>query len=376
MSPELVTEGALLWEPGQSRGWSVEEIRIDPPHAGEVLVRLAAAGLCHSDHHLDTGDIAIDWAPLLGGHEGAGTIVECGPGVTGHAPGDRVVFSYIPSCGRCRMCVEGRTNLCDVGVGVLAGTAPDGTQRIHARGQGVGAMSFLGTFSPYVVAQEASLIPVPDDVPLELAALVGCGVPTGWGSAVYAADTQVGDIVVVIGVGGVGINAVQGARAAGAAVVVVVDPQEWKWERSKVFGATHSAASVDDAVAVVERLTAGVGADRVIITVDVARSEIVQGAAALTRKGGVVVFTSVAPQHQESVGLDAFTFAMSEKVLRGCLFGSCKPRNDIPMLLRQYRAGQLKLDELITARYRLADINQGFADMAAGRNFRGIIAYD
>lgn len=372
----LRTQGALLWKPGAGEGWSVEDIDLGDPQEDEVLVQLAASGLCHSDRHLDTGEIGLEFAPCLGGHEGAGVVVEVGRGVKGYAPGDHVAMSYIPSCGRCRMCVEGRTNLCDIGAGVLAGTAPDGTHRIHARGQGVGAMSFLGTFAPYVVAPEPALIKIDDDLPLEQAALVGCGVSTGWGSAVYTAGTEIGDTVVVAGIGGVGINAVQGARMAGASQIVAVDPHAFKRESAPAFGATHTAADFEEAAALVEELTRGVGADRAILTVGVAFGDLIQPVLAMVRKGGVMVFTSVAPQRQTTIELDAFTFAMSEKQIRGSLFGSCKPRNDIPMLLDLYRRGELMLDELITTRYRLQDINQGFEDMEAGRNLRGLIVYD
>ena len=373
---QVKTKGALLWEPGTRSGWTVEEIEIDPPKEREALIRLAASGLCHSDDHLDTGDIAIDWAPMLGGHEGAGVVEQVGPGVMNLAPGDHVVLSFLPSCGLCIPCVAGNQNLCDLGAGVLAGTAPDGTHRIHARGQGVGAMSFLGTFSPYCVAPIDAVIKIDPAIPLDKAALVGCGGPTGWGSAVYAAETRIGDTVVVVGTGGVGMNAVQGARHAGASQIVAVDPVAFKREKAKEFGATHTSPSLDEALDLVVEITNGRLADRAIFTSGVGDGKLLNATQVLVRKGGVIAYTSAAPQHQTEVTFDLFTFAMSNKRLQGTLFGSCDPRNDIPMLLDLYMRGKLMLDELITHTYALEDINQAYQDMHDGKNLRGVIVYD
>ncbi|HLU55385.1 MAG TPA: NDMA-dependent alcohol dehydrogenase [Pseudonocardia sp.] len=372
----MQTVGALLWEPGTRSGWSVEEIELDPPKANEVLVKLTSSGICHSDDHLDTGDIPLDWAPILGGHEGAGVVVEVGPEVHDLREGDHVVLSFLPSCGTCRMCVSGRANMCDLGAGVLAGRAPDGTHRIHARGKGVGAMSYLGTFAPYVVAPAAATVRIDPEIPLMPASLIGCGVPTGWGSSVYAADMQLGDTVVVFGTGGVGMNAVQGAVHRGAKNIVAVDPVAFKRDTAKEFGATHAVATHAEAASLVEQMTNGQGADRVIITVDVARGEIVEQANQLTRRGGVIVLTAAAPVQQRDVQFDLFTFAMSGKRLQGSLYGTTRSRNDIPLLADLYKRGRLKLDELITKTYRLEDINEAFADLRDGKNLRGVIVYE
>lgn len=372
----MKTKGALLWEPGTKSGWSVEEIEIDEPREREVLVRLAATGICHSDDHVDTGDIPLDWAPLLGGHEGAGVIERLGPGVTDLEVGDHVVFSFLPACGKCIPCVAGEQNLCDLGAGVLGGVTLDGSHRIHARGQGVGAMCFLGTFSPYVVAPLDSVVKIDKAIPLDKAALVGCSVPTGWGSAVYAAETRIGDTVVVFGVGGVGMNAVQGAKFAGATQIVAVDPVPFKREKALEFGATHTAATAEEALVLVQEITNGRLADRAIFTVGVGDGKLIQGMAALVRKGGVMVCTSAAPALQTEISLDLLTLTMSGKRLQGALFGSCAPRNDIPMLLDLYMRGDLKLDELVTTTYALEDINQAVADLREGKNIRGLIVYD
>jgi NDMA-dependent alcohol dehydrogenase len=370
------TEGALLWKPGTSSGWSVEEIELDPPNFREATVKLAASGICHSDDHIDTGDIPLDWAPILGGHEGAGVVTELGEGVTGLAEGDHVVLSFLPSCGRCEMCVRGRSNMCALGAGVLAGKAPDGTHRIHAQGQGVGAMSYLGTFAPYVTVPVDAVVKIDDDIPLDKAALIGCGVPTGWGSSVYATDIQLGDTVVIFGVGGVGMNAVQGARMRRAKHILVVDPNDFKREVAPDFGATEAFATAAEASERVAHLTNGQGADHTIITVGVATGDVLQPAQEMTRRGGVIVLTSAAPVLQRDVQFDMFTFAMSGKRLQGSLYGTTNSRIDIPLLADLYRRGELMLDELVTRTYRLEDINTGFQDMRDGKNIRGVIVYD
>jgi NDMA-dependent alcohol dehydrogenase len=339
-------------------------------------VQLAASGICHSDHHLDDGVIPLDWAPVLGGHEGAGVVTEVGPEVHDLEVGDHVVLSFLPSCGKCRMCVSGRSNMCALGAGVLAGTAPDGTHRVHARGKGVGCMSYLGTFAPYVTVPVDATIKIDDDIPLDKAALIGCGVPTGWGSSVYAADMKIGDTVVIVGIGGVGINAVQGARLKGAKNIIAVDPVPFKHEKAQEFGATHAVSSYAEAAPLVERMTGGQGADVVIITVGVAHGNLINSAQELTRRGGTIVLTSAAPVLQRDVEFDLFTFAMSGKRLQGSLYGTTNSRNDVPLLCELYRSGQLMLDELITRTYALEDINQAFRDMNDGKNLRGVIMYD
>ena len=241
----MKTKAAILWE--RNTPWSVEEIELDPPKSHEVLVKLAASGMCHSDEHLVTGDLAGASAepPLIGGHEGAGVVLEVGPGVTYVEPGDHVVFGFLPACGRCPSCASGRSNLCDLGAITATGLQfTDGTSRHHARGQdlklGIGS---LGTFAHHTVVNELSCVKIEKDWPLDKACLLGCGVVTGWGSAVYAAQVQPGDYVAVVGVGGIGINAVQGAKMAGARVVAAIDPVEFKREKAMEFGATHTHAS-------------------------------------------------------------------------------------------------------------------------------------
>ncbi|MEY2436227.1 MAG: hypothetical protein QOF97_1063 [Acidimicrobiaceae bacterium] len=379
------TKAAILY--GPHTDWSVEDITLDPPKQGEVLVKLAASGLCHSDEHLVSGDmvmpaevaelLGVQQFPIIGGHEGAGEVVEVGPGVTNLVAGDHVALGFVPSCGRCPSCAMGRQNLCDLGAFLLAGRqVTDFTARHHTKdGADVGIMCCLGTFSPYTVVSEASAIKIENDIPLDKAALVGCGVTTGWGSATYAADVQPGETVVIIGIGGVGINAVQGAAMAGARYVIAVDPVQFKRDQALLFGATHTASSVEEATALVGELTWGANAEKAIITTGVAEGSMIAPAMALISKGGTLVVTSVAPLTAEDVKLNLFELTLQQKRLQGSIFGSANPRRDIPRLLRLYMEGKLKLDELVTTTYPLADVNQGYQDMRDGKNLRGMLLY-
>ncbi|PJE06011.1 NDMA-dependent alcohol dehydrogenase [Mycobacterium sp.] len=368
----MKTKAAVLW--GLNQKWDVDEVDLDGPKYGEVMVRLAASGLCHSDHHLVTGDIPRP-LPVVGGHEGAGTVVEIGPGVTGLAEGDSVVFSFLPACGRCRPCARGMSNLCELGAYLMLGPQIDGTYRFHARGHDIGQNCVLGSFSEYTTVPEASVIKLDDGTPLDKAALVGCGVTTGYGSAVRTGETRDGDTVVVMGVGGVGINAVQGARIAGARNIVALDPVEYKRNRAREFGATHVAASVGEAVPLVTDLTLGRMAEVCVVTVDVAESAHVGQALSLVGKRGKVVMTAVPHPTDATVDLSLMDMTFYEKQVRGSLFGSSNPRDDIFRLLGLYESGQLKLDELITREYALEDINEAYQDTLSGLNLRGLIRF-
>ncbi len=375
---------AILHGVGQE--WQISEIDLDPPRAGEALVRMEVAGVCHSDDHYATGDTLADPPPghshigpfpLLGGHEGAGVVEAVGPGVADLAVGDRVAMSFIPACGRCRFCIDGASYLCDRGSQLMSTTmVTDGTPRRHLDGAHLSAMMQLGTFSEYLVAATDSLIKIDADVSFAAASLVSCGVATGWGSAVERAETSPGDTVVVIGVGGVGMSAVQGARAAGARHIVAVDPVDFKRERSKSLGATHSAVSALAAVDLVRNLTRGVMADRVIVSPGVLHVETIGEAITLTRKGGVCVCVGVTPRRETHVPINMLEVVTYSKQLRGTLYGCLNPRTAIPRLLGLYRSGDLKLDELVTREYDLDDINEAIDDMRSGRNIRGVITFN
>ena len=382
----MKTRAAVLW--GRGEDWRIEEIDLDPPKQHEVLVKWVVAGMCHSDEHLRASDMGAPEAdrqaagrpplfPLIGGHEGGGIVLDVGPGVESLQAGDHVAASFFPVCGRCKMCVTGQSNLCDLGAATFApGQISDGTSRHHLNGEDISFMAKVGTFSEQSVVNEASLVKVDPDLPLAAVALVSCGVTTGWGSAVYRAEVKPGETVVVVGIGGVGINAVQGARMAGARTIVAVDPVEFKQKAALDLGATHAAGSMEDALPLVTDLTRGQMADAVILTPGVMYGDLMKGALALTGKGGTCVVTAVAPQAQTECSINLFELAMWEKEVRGVIFGAANPRFDIPNLLALYKAGQLKLDELVTRTYRLDQINQGYQDMLDGLNIRGVIVFD
>jgi S-(hydroxymethyl)glutathione dehydrogenase/alcohol dehydrogenase len=377
---------AVLWD--THKPWEIEEITLDDPGPNEVLVELVASGLCHSDEHLVTGDMKMPQEmnellgfpqyPIIGGHEGAGTVLEVGKNVQHVKPGDSVVFSFIPSCGRCPSCSTGKQNLCDLGQYLIVGRQIDGLVARHhlaKDGTDIGTMCCLGTFATHTIVNEASCVKLDDDIPVDKAALVGCGVTTGWGSAVYRANVQAGETVVVVGVGGIGINAIQGAAMAGARHIVAVDPVQFKRDQSLLFGATHTAASVEEAFALVGEITWGAMAEKAIITTSVAEGSMIASVMSLVSKGGRCVVTAVADIASTEVTLSLFELTLMQKELVGGIFGGANPRRDIPRLLRLYKEGKLKLDELITNEYKLDDVNQGYEDMRNGVNIRGLIRY-
>ena len=363
-------KAAVLYEVGGP--WKVEDIDVSDPGPGEVQVRLVSSGLCHSDEHLLTGDMPSA-LPIIGGHEGAGEVIAVGEGVRDLAVGDHVVFGFIPSCGKCHWCSIGKTNLCDAGATILMG---DGTFNAHnSDGVGLAKMCGIGTFATVLNAKVESCIKIDSDIPLKQASLVGCGVTTGWGSAVYAGEVKPGDTVVVIGAGGIGSNAIQGAKAAGAKNIIAVDPVAFKREKAMEFGATHTASSMDEAFPLIQQLSRGVMADKAIYTVGVAEGEHMAQVMSLISKGGRMVITAVAPMANMDVKMNLFELTIFQKEVRGALFGGGSPRADIPRLLGLWQAGQLKLDELITKTYTLEQINEGYQDMRDGKNIRGMIVY-
>jgi NDMA-dependent alcohol dehydrogenase len=368
----MKTKAAVLW--GLNEKWQIEDVELDPPKDSEVLVKLTASGLCHSDEHLVTGDIPMPF-PVVGGHEGAGTVVGTGAMVTHVSEGDSVVLSFLPSCGRCSYCSRGMQNLCDLGAFLINGPQLDGTYRFHGRGQGLGQMCLLGTFSEYTVVPAASVVKVDDGTALDKAALVGCGVTTGYGSAVRTAEVRAGETVIVMGIGGIGINAVQGARIAGARNIVAIDPVAFKREKALEFGATHTASTIGEAALIVNELTRGQMADSFIVTTDVAESDYIGPALDTVAKRGKVIVTAVAHPASYEISGNLFLLTMMEKQIRGSLYGSSNAQHDIPRILDLYNKGQLKLDELITREYALEDVNQGYEDMRNGINIRGLIRY-
>lgn len=369
----MKVNGAVIHAIGDK--WSVEELELEEPRANEVLVKVMASGLCHSDEHLVTGDLAQP-LPLVGGHEGAGIVVKVGEGVSRVKPGDHIATAYIPGCGVCDWCAQGMQYICDNGAGMFEGMMLDGTPRFHlAGGRGIGAMQRLGTFANYLVAPEQECIKIPQDIPFEYACLVACGVTTGWGSAVNAGGTRPGDVVVVLGTGGVGMNAIQGASHVGARMVIAVDPVGLKREMAMTLGATHAFASIEEAMPTIHGSTNGQGADVAIVTVGRAEPEDIGAAFQAIRKMGTCVVTSIG-QNGGSIPVDPLELVIFAKQLRGALFGNSNPTRDIPRLLTYYQAGKLKLEELVTRKYKLGEINEAYEDLRNGRNIRGVIMHE
>jgi S-(hydroxymethyl)glutathione dehydrogenase/alcohol dehydrogenase len=371
----MKTKGALIWEFNQP--WQIEEIEIGDPVKDEVKIQMEAAGMCHSDHHLVTGDIPMAGFPVLGGHEGAGIVTEVGPGVEGLEPGDHVVLSFIPSCGSCPSCQAGLRNLCDLGAMLLQGTAvSDNTHRIHAKdGTPVIPMTLLGTFSPYMVVHKSSVVKIDPSIPFEVACLVGCGVTTGYGSAVRSANVRPGDDVVIAGIGGVGMGALQGALNAGARNIFAIDPVEWKRDQALKFGATHVYPDIFSAMAGVAEVTQGRMAAKTIITTGELKGEEIDNYLNITSKGGTCVVTAVANMAKSDVTLNLSMLTLLQKNLQGTIFGGGNPHYDIPQLLSMYKTGRLNLDDMVTRQYKLEQINDGYRDMLEGRNIRGVIRY-
>jgi alcohol dehydrogenase (nicotinoprotein) len=370
----MKTTAAVVHEVGKPL--EIEELDLAGPREGEVLVRYTHAGLCHSDLHVLNGEIA-GWLPMVLGHEGAGVVEEVGPGVTRVAPGDHIVCSFIPSCGSCHWCATGQQAICDWGANTMRGHLPGEHWPLSGPSGRYGAMCMLGTFSQFGLIHQYSAVRIQPDLPLDVAALVGCGVPTGWGSATNAADVRPGQSVVVYGVGGIGINAVQGARFAGAQYVVAVDPVAFKREKALELGATHAVADADEAHRIVQELTWGVGADKALVTIGTIDSETIDRAFTVVGKAGTVVLVSMGGGfHDRTIQLPAQVATLWKKTVKGSLFGDCNPTADIPRLLGLYRSGDLELDALITRRYTLEQVNQGYEDLLAGRNIRGVVVHE
>ena len=370
----MKSKAAVLFsQPGK---WEVTEVDLDEPKANEVLVKIVAAGLCHSDDHMVTGDLPSMKLPLCGGHEGAGIVEAVGSAVRDVAPGDHVVLQFIPGCGRCRWCATGQQNLCDSGAMLLAGCQLDGTFRMHKDGTDVGQMCMISTFSQYTIVPSISCVKIPEDIPLTEACLVSCGVPTGWGSAVNGAGVSPGDVTIVMGVGGVGINSVQGAKHAGASRIIAVDPTPFKREMALQLGATDAVETIQQATELAHDLTNGQGADNAILTVGVVKGEHIGQAFDAVRKAGTLAVVGLGPATEVNIPVSPFILTMFQKRIQGVLYGSLSPSHAILHLLGMYQAGQLKLKELVTSTYTLDQINEGYEDMHAGKNIRGVITFD
>lgn len=352
--------------------FTMKTLTLDEPRAGEVLVRIAASGVCHSDYHLATGTTRHPM-PVVCGHEGAGVVEGVGMGVSRVQPGDHVTLSWTPDCGHCFYCLRGQPNLCETYTEpIWAGTMLDGTTRLHDETGPVYAYCGLATFAEYVVVPEQSCVKIRADVPLEVAALVGCAVATGVGAALYTANVKPGESVVVIGCGGVGLNIVQGAALCGASTIIAIDTNEAKMKLAREFGATHALLSDADTVDAVRALTGGRGAEYAFEAVGY--STLQELALNLVRPGGMVVLAGLSPMGT-GTNLPGAVITRTEKTVKGSYYGSVNPQRDFPLILDLYSAGKLKLDQLISRAYELEQVNEAFETMLRGEIARGIIVF-
>jgi NDMA-dependent alcohol dehydrogenase len=355
------------------RPLTVEDVDLAAPGPGEVSVRLAASGICHSDWNVITG-ATPNPLPAVLGHEGAGVVEALGEGVTEVEVGDHVVLSWLPSCGRCFYCVQGRGVLCDMAMAdMFEGTLPGGRLALSQNGSALYHYSFLSTFAERCVVPEICCVPIRRDVPLEVAALVGCAVMTGFGAAVLRARVEPGSVAIVYGAGGVGLSAVLGCKLAGARAIVAVDPVAFKRETALALGATHVAdPRTDDVVALARDLTDGRGADYAFDTAGA--PGVVAAAYDAVRRGGTVVAVGIPPL-DATANFPAPSLPREEKVVTGSFYGSCRPHHDMPLVLDLYVEGRLDLDALVTRTFGLEEINEGFAAMNAGEVARGVIRF-
>ncbi len=363
-------KGAVLPGIGQQLE-VVDDLEVAPPREREVKVRIHTTGVCHSDLSVQNGTIMVPLPAVLG-HEASGVVEEVGSGVTTVKPGDHVILSFVPECGKCWFCLRGMPNLCEVATaGIVRGGLYDGQSPFSRQGQRVNQMTQCGTFAEYTVVPEGGVIKIPDDIPLEDAALLGCGVTTGVGAVLNTARVEEGSSVAVIGTGGVGLNVIQGAVIAGAAKIIAVDLLDNKLEMAKQFGATDVVnASSQDPVGAVKQLTEGRGADYAFEVIGLPATQ--EQAYRMARRGGMAVLVGV-PKMTDMLQLQAFLPVFEEKTIKGCWYGSARTHLDMPKLLDLYKAGRLKLHELISKEFELDQINEAFSALEKGEVARGVV---
>lgn len=350
----------------------VEEVEIAPPKAHEVLVRIAYSGVCHSDYHVVLGE----WTqpmPIVLGHEAAGIVEAVGDGVRGVQPGDHVITSWIASCDTCFYCRSGQPQLCETVIPTAfeRGTMQDGTSRLSLGGRPVASYLAVGSFAEYAVLPERGVCPIRKDMPLDKAALIGCAVATGVGAVINTARIEVGSTVLVIGCGGVGLSAIQGATLASARTIIAVDVHDDKLDVARTLGATHLINSAKaDLVREVKELTGGRGVDYAFEAIGYVPT--IQQAFEATRFGGTTVLVGLTPEGQ-TIAIDPFVLADREKIVRGCNYGSTRPVLDFPKLVDLYMAGKLRLDQMIGQTISLDGVNDAFALMGTGHGLRTLI---
>ena len=358
---------------GVGQALTIEELEMLPLQPGDVLVKVKASGLCHTDLEVIQGSLAYPM-PIVLGHEGAGVVEAVGSGVTAVKPGDHVILSWNPHCGHCFYCERDLPILCEpFSRHQPQGHLLDGSSRMRRGGKEVHHYSVTSTHAEYTVVPESGAVPIPKDIPFDRACIIGCGVMTGVGGVVRKAHVQPGSFVAVIGCGAVGLNAVQGARLAGAGRIIAVDIGAEKLARAMAFGATDTVdGTASDPVAEVKKLCGGRGADYVFEAAG--NAKVFRLAVEMARPGGDVVWLG-------KVNVDAevsfrWGSLMGERRIVRSSYGNARPLRDFPWLVNEYLAGRLKLDELITGRIRLEDINAGFAALARGEGIRTVVMFD
>ena len=364
-------KAALLTAPDSP--FVIETLDLEAPRTGEVLVKIVASGVCHSDWHVRTGDTKHPM-PCVTGHEGAGIVTAVGPQVTRFAPGDHVALSWTPDCGSCFYCLRNQPNLCATYTEpIWNGVMLDGTPRLSWQGKPVYHYCGLATFAEYVVVPQASCVPIRADVPLHSAALVGCAVATGVGAALYTAQVKPGESVVVYGAGGVGLNVIQGAALAGATTIIAIDKSPAKAAIAREFGATHFIHADEDSLTAIRDLTGGRGADHAFESVGLASLQ--EAGLEAIRPGGMLTLVGLTPMGT-GTNLPGAVITRTEKTIKGSYYGSVSPQRDFPLFIDMYKSGRLKLDELVTRTYRLEQINEAYEDMLSGAVARGVIVFD
>lgn len=363
-------QAALLF--GAHQPFVVDEVTLEEPRAGEVLVKIAASGVCHSDYHLVSGATNHPM-PVVPGHEGAGVVEAVGPGVTRVKVGDHVTLNWAPDCGHCFYCLHGKPNLCETYVEpIWAGTMLDGTTRLRWKDQTVYHFSGLASFAEYAVVPQESCVTIRKDVPLTVAALVGCAVATGVGAVIYTADVKASESVVVFGCGGVGLNILQGAALCGAQTIIAVDTNPTKMEIAKQFGATHTLLAGDDTLSAIRELTNGRGADHAFEAVGIPALQ--EQAFQAIRPGGTLTLAGLSAMGS-GTNLPGAIITRQEKVIKGSYYGTVNANRDFPLLLDLYMAGKLKLDELVSQEYSLSQINEAYDAMLSGTVARGVVVF-
>lgn len=366
----MKTRAALLVAPNQP--FQIESVELQDPRAGEVLVKIAAVGVCHSDWHLVTGSTKHPM-PVIPGHEGAGVVEAVGPGVDDIKPGDHVALNWAPSCGQCFYCLRGRSNLCETYTApIWAGTMLDGSTRLSWNGQPVYSYCGLAALAERTVVARQSCVVIRQDVPFDIAALVGCAVATGVGAAVYTAGVRPGESVVVLGCGGVGLSVIQGARLCGASPIIAVDSQMPKIWIAKHFGAQTAILSSDDVPGIIQRLTGGRGADHVFEAVGIPALQ--EKALDYVRPGGTLTLAGLSAMGS-ATNFPSALLTRQEKTIKGSYYGTVHAPRDFPMLLDWHVAGKLNLADMISRRYPLEQVNEAYRAMAAGELARGVIVF-